>query len=519
MTTAIHDTKDGTPVEFEDAVSATGYGVYNLSLLLVCGGLLMAVIMETISMSYILPAAQCDLELTLSDKSMLSAVSFLGVVLSSMLWGYLGDTVGRKKVVLITTLVSFIVSLASSFSPYTWLFITLRFFNGFFIGGPSAVTYAYLGEFHNNVHRARVLSWAAAFIAFAMFTLPALAWLVLPMQWAITLPGTSPQFTWRPWRLLIILNAIPGLISASCLLMFPESPKFLWVNGRTDEVLNIFRKMYARNTGKPESEYPVKQIVEHSKQLTDNGTRKATMLLKSVWQQTAPLFCVPLILKTLMTCTLQFGVFASSSGILMWTPELLNRMSFFMNVNPNTTVTVCTAFHYKQNTTTKQIGTNINEDCSDVVDEEVFRISLILGAVFAMGYILIGVVINLTGKKILLAVMLALSGVSGLCLNVVQDYVLLVVMMALFLMAGTCVGIINTIVVDIYPTRYRAMAMAISLMLGRFGAVAGSNILGSLLEYSCQLSLYIFAGEYLVLVVIALLLPIPFQAHHHTATM
>lgn len=93
--------------------------------------------------------------------------------------------------------------------------------------------------------------------------------------------------------------------------------------------------------------------------------------------------------------------------------------------------------------------------------------------------------------------MLALSGVPGLFLNFVQDYVLLVVMMALFLMAGTCVGIINTVVVDVYPTQYRAMAMAISLMLGRFGAVAGSNVLGSLLEYSCQLSIYIFAGEYL----------------------
>lgn len=45
-----------------------------------------------------------------------------------------------------------------------------------------------------------------------------------------------------------------------------------------------------------------------------------------------------------------------------------------------------------------------SDKCSDVVDEEVFRISLILGAVFAMGYILIGVVINLTGKKILLGI-------------------------------------------------------------------------------------------------------------------
>lgn len=117
------------------------------------------------------------------------------------------------------------------------------------------MTYAYLGEFHDNGHRARVLSWAAAFIALATITLPALAWLILPMQWALVIPGIN--FTIRPWRLLVILYSLPGLICATLLLRFPESPKFLWVNGKTDEVLQIFKVMYARNTGNPKSKYPV----------------------------------------------------------------------------------------------------------------------------------------------------------------------------------------------------------------------------------------------------------------------
>lgn len=117
------------------------------------------------------------------------------------------------------------------------------------------MTYAYLGEFHDNGHRARVLSWAAAFIAFATVMLPALAWIILPMQWVLVIPGLN--FTIRPWRLLVILYGLPGLLSATLLLRFPESPKFLWVNGKTDEVLQIFKDMYARNTGKSKSMYPV----------------------------------------------------------------------------------------------------------------------------------------------------------------------------------------------------------------------------------------------------------------------
>lgn len=505
--------ENGGVVEFEEAVSLTEYGLYNISLLFVCGGLLMAVIMETMSMSYILPAAQCDLDLTLEDKSILSAISFLGVVLSSLIWGFIGDTIGRRNLVIVTTYVSVGMTILSSFSPYTWLFITLRFLNGFFIGGPSAVTYAYLGEFHDNGHRARILSWAAAFIAFATVMLPALAWLILPMQWALVIPGIN--FTIRPWRLLVILYGLPGLLSATLLLRFPESPKFLWVNGKTDEVLQIFKDMYARNTGNSKSMYPALGIAEQTEKNVDDKmvhslkpSKKALVLLKSMWEQTAPLFKMPLILKTIMTCSLQFGVFASSSGFLMWTPDILNKVSAYTQANPTGSVSVCESLDFVKNQTAYLNKIDIS-DCSDVVDEDVFKISLMLGAVFAFGYIFIGIIINLTGKKLLLVILLTLSGTTGLTLSIAESYIVIVIVMSLFLMAGTCVGIINTVVVDLYPTQYRAMAMAISLMMGRFGAVMGSHVIGGLLESNCLLTIYVFAGDYLVLVCISMLLPIP----------
>lgn len=114
---------------------------------------------------------------------------------------------------------------------------------------------AYLGEFHDTKHRARVISLSATFVAIASMIIAALPWAVLEMQWAYYIPLLD--IIWKPWRLLIILYGLPGFISATALLFLPESPKFLWSVGKSDEALNILKRMYEINTGKSQDMYPV----------------------------------------------------------------------------------------------------------------------------------------------------------------------------------------------------------------------------------------------------------------------
>lgn len=130
-----------------------------------------------------LPVATCDLNLTTSDKGILSAVPFLGIICryvessvffcvhhlflggggkvieqtddylaitylessrfqkfnlvglfylySSHLWGFLADTKGRRRVIRPTLFVAFMISIVSSFAPNFYQFAILRFFNGF----------------------------------------------------------------------------------------------------------------------------------------------------------------------------------------------------------------------------------------------------------------------------------------------------------------------------------------------------------------------------------------------------
>lgn len=50
-------------------------------------------------------------------------------------------------------------------------------------------------------------------------------------------------------------------------------------------------------------------------------------LLKSIWIQTAPLFRPPYLFSTILICTIQLGIYATSNGFYMLVPEILNKIS------------------------------------------------------------------------------------------------------------------------------------------------------------------------------------------------
>lgn len=112
-------------------LSYTEFGKFNYILILTCGLILTSVLLETLGISFVLPVAQCDLQLTTQDKGVLSAIGFAGIITSSHLWGFIADTQGRKKVILPTLLLAFCCTILSSLVSNFWIFVLLRYMNGF----------------------------------------------------------------------------------------------------------------------------------------------------------------------------------------------------------------------------------------------------------------------------------------------------------------------------------------------------------------------------------------------------
>jgi len=112
--------------------------------------------------------------------------------------------------------------------------------------------------------------------------------------------------------------------------------------------------MYKINTGKNKKLLNITSIIEEQESIIIQKQRQQIInkggfsILKTMYAQTAPLFMKPYLSKTIIACTLQFGIFATSNGMYMWFPDIINRFVEFIDTNPNNSTTICDVVYMKR---------------------------------------------------------------------------------------------------------------------------------------------------------------------------
>ncbi|KAI8421225.1 hypothetical protein MSG28_008288 [Choristoneura fumiferana] len=91
-TMEVEKKKPGIATTVEEALSYTGFGKYNFSLLLICSWTLQAMGLDLFGTSFVVAAAVCDLDLDMQKRALLTATPLAGVVAGAQLWGYFADT-------------------------------------------------------------------------------------------------------------------------------------------------------------------------------------------------------------------------------------------------------------------------------------------------------------------------------------------------------------------------------------------------------------------------------------------
>lgn len=136
--------------DFEEAIQATGYGYFNILLMFIALPCCVASVFESASTSFIIPSAECDLQLSLVDKGYLNAISYagksyelrlcrsiynnvslLGMITSAIPWGYAADILGRRKLLIVGFFLDSMCMLASAMSQNVWQLMLFKYLGGF----------------------------------------------------------------------------------------------------------------------------------------------------------------------------------------------------------------------------------------------------------------------------------------------------------------------------------------------------------------------------------------------------
>jgi len=190
----------------------------------------------------------------------------LGAVLGALLFGFLADRLGRRKLFYVTLGVYSVATFATAFAWDFWSFAAFRFITGAGIGGEYAAINSAIQEFIPARYRGRTdLAINGSFWVGA--ALGATATIVL-------LPsGVLPPDI--GWRALFAIGALLGLVILLLRRFLPESPRWLMIHGRLIEaelvVEGIERQVIASHgRALPEPQGPKMRLrARHKSSLAD----------------------------------------------------------------------------------------------------------------------------------------------------------------------------------------------------------------------------------------------------------
>lgn len=177
--------------------------------------------------------AEWDLYCSESYKVALSqSLSFVGMLLGAWFLGPLADKIGRRKVYLYSSLITFIATFVSAVSITYTQFALARFFIGFGGAGCILCLFVILMEIIGPDYRASVGIIISGFFSIGFILLSVVAYVI---------PG---------WRLMTVIFSGLGFFHLFFYNMIPESPRWLLLKGHVEEATQML-KILAASNGKP----------------------------------------------------------------------------------------------------------------------------------------------------------------------------------------------------------------------------------------------------------------------------
>ncbi|XP_061704337.1 solute carrier family 22 member 6-like [Cydia pomonella] len=125
--------KETIKIPFEEALDRTGFGLYSYINTFLSGLSIISLACVVYGSTLTVGASACELQTTGAQQGLLVAAPVIGLILGAPLWGYLGDTRGRRRMLLLALLSSALVNALSGLSV-NWVMMTILQFIASLLG-------------------------------------------------------------------------------------------------------------------------------------------------------------------------------------------------------------------------------------------------------------------------------------------------------------------------------------------------------------------------------------------------
>ncbi len=227
--------RGGGGFTIQEFIDGMGWGGFNTQVLFQCGACWGADALEMMLVSFLGPAldhfmASRSPRYRSLVRGLLGGLTFAGVAIGCWVWGFMADRFGRRRSYFASTLIISVCGLLSAFARSPEVLLFLRFCVGFGLGGAPAA-FTLFSEFTPQKHRGWSLIFAqGVFWSVGALIEASLAWIILSR------PDPSA------WRLFVALSAVPSVLLLGMFPWLPESPRYLLVSGRKEELLRTCRR-------------------------------------------------------------------------------------------------------------------------------------------------------------------------------------------------------------------------------------------------------------------------------------
>lgn len=256
-----------------------------------------------------------------SIKGFTVSSALVGCIIGGTTGGYISQSLGRKKGLILAAILFMISAIGSAFPDYLNLFgesavissfIIFRVIGGIGVGIASMLAPMYIAEIAPHNIRGELVSWNQFAIIFGMLV-------VYFVNYAIASQGTDVWLNEFGWRYMLLSESIPAGLFLLFLFFVPETPRFLVLANREEEALETLKKIH-----------PDKDTVDHIM----HDIKKSLQQKRVAWLSFGGILIVVGIFLSV------FQQFVGINVVLYYAPEIFKSIGFGTNASLIQTIIV-----------------------------------------------------------------------------------------------------------------------------------------------------------------------------------